>query len=167
MTATTILLGSSQPRAFKERLAALLPEMRCLASQPWDLTAHALRADAIVVDDAVVDETVLRLAPRLRLIQALGPNLDRVDLDACGRFGVYVANVPWGRQISAPGFARLVESGEPARDLAASTLARIVAGNVRRLERGQAPLFWANPPAWLDREQALCGRSIAASERSA
>ena len=39
MTATTILLGSSQPRAFQERLAALLPEMRCLASQPWDLAA--------------------------------------------------------------------------------------------------------------------------------
>jgi D-isomer specific 2-hydroxyacid dehydrogenase-like protein len=167
MNATTILLGSSQPQAFQERLATLLPEMRCLASQPWDLAAQALRADAIVVDDATVDETVLRLAPRLRLVQVLGPDLERIDLDACARYGVYVANVPWGRQVGAPGFARLVESGIPGRDLAASTLARIVAGNVRRLERGQAPLFWANPPTWLDPEQALCGRSVTTREQSA
>jgi hypothetical protein len=167
MTATTLLLGSSQPQAFLERLTALLPELRCLASRPWDLALQASRADAIVLGDAVIDETVLRLALRLRLIQVLGPGLEQVDLDACGRFGVYVANVPWGRQVAVPGFARLVESGEPTSEVSASTLARIVAGNVRRLRRGQAPLFWTNPPAWLDREQALCGRAIAARGQSA
>ena len=59
------------------------------------------------------------------------------------------------------GFARLVEAGEPPSEMAASTLARIVAGNVHRLARGQAPLFWLNPPPWLDAEQAACGRAVA------
>jgi hypothetical protein len=167
MTGTTLLLGCGQPRAFLERLAALLPEIRCLASQPWDLVAQASWADAIVLGDAMIDETVLRLAPRLRLIQVLGPGLERVDLGACRQFGVYVANMPWGHPVAVPGFARLVEGGEPTSEVSASTLARIVAGNVRRLQRGQAPLFWTNPPAWLDREQALCGRVIAAGEQSA
>jgi hypothetical protein len=138
-----------------------------LASQPWHLAAQASRADVLVLGDAMIHETVLRLVPRLRLIQVLGSGLERVDLDACGRFGVYVANMPWGRAAAVPGFARLVVGGEPTSEVPASRLARIVAGNVRRLQRGQAPLFWTNPPAWLDRDQALCGRAIAAREQSA
>jgi hypothetical protein len=109
----------------------------------------------------------LRLAPRPRLVQLLGPRLERVDLPSCGRRGVYVANVPWGSRSGEPGFARLVEGGEPSAELAESTLARIATGNIRRLLRGQAPLFWVNPPAWLDAEQALCGRTVVAEPRSA
>ena len=164
--ATTILVGSGESAVFG-RLMALLPEADCRHCRAWDLPSHAAAAEVLVVDDAFVDEGLLRLAPRLRLVQLLGPGLSRVDLEACGRRGVYIASVPWCICTGEPSFGRLVEPGEPASELAASTLARVVAGNVRRLLRGQAPLFWANPPACVDPDQAFCGRAVVAGQQSA
>src|SRR5437763_8103722 len=106
MTAT-VLIATNEDSTFRRRLAALLPELPVVTCRPWDLAAHSLRAAVLVVDGAVVDDTLLRLAPRLRLVQVLGPRLDEVDLAACGRRGVLVAGVPWGNRAGEPGPARL------------------------------------------------------------
>lgn len=166
MATTTLLIGSAEPSVHRG-LAALLPEVDCRRCRAWDLPAHAGRADILALDGTVVDEGLLRLAPRLRLVQALGPSLARIDLEACGRHGVYVASVPWGVRTGQPGFGRLVELGQPPADQAAAIVAQVVAGNARRLLRGQVPLFWVNPPAWMDPDQALRGQATLAPSRSA
>lgn len=167
MQQTTVLVDTAGPAALPARLQALLPDARVIGCPAWQLLAYAPVVEALVCAEAVVDATLLRLAPGLRMVQTLGPSLEQVDLEACARRGVYVANIPWGQRSGAPDVARLVEAGRPETDLYASTLARIVAGNIRRLRRGQAPVFWANPPAWLDAEQARCGRIVAARPETA
>ena len=82
-----------------------------------------------------------------------------IDLEACGRHGVYVAGVGWGVRTGDTGVGRLVELGEPPAEEAASILAQVTADNVRRLLGGRAPLFWLNPPAWMDPDLALRGRA--------
>lgn len=166
MATTTLLIGSGEP-SIHRCLAVLLPEAECRQCWAWDLPSHAGWAEILAVDGATVDEGLLRLAPRLRLVQVLGPSAARIDLEACGRRGVYVASVPWGIRTGQTGFARLVELGEPPPDEAGAILARVVAGNARRLVHGLAPLFWVNPPAWMDADQALHGRAAVARSMTA
>jgi D-3-phosphoglycerate dehydrogenase / 2-oxoglutarate reductase len=53
-------------------------------------------AHAAVAGVEVYDEDVLAAAPRLKVIARLGVGLDNIDLDACRRRGITVANVPGG-----------------------------------------------------------------------
>lgn len=162
----TVLVEAADS-ALPARLQALLPEARVIHCPAWRLLAYAPLTEALVIETAVVDATLLRLSPRLCMVQTLGPALEHVDLAACAQRGVYVANIPWGQPNGVLDVARLVEAGQPESEVYASTLARIAAGNLRRLRRGQAPLFWANPPAWLDAEQARYGRIVAGRSETA
>jgi D-3-phosphoglycerate dehydrogenase / 2-oxoglutarate reductase len=53
-------------------------------------------AHAVVAGVEIYDEDVLAAAPRLKVIARLGVGLDNIDLDACRRRGITVANVPGG-----------------------------------------------------------------------
>ena len=48
------------------------------------------RTDAIFLESTVIDERVLRAAPRLRIVARYGVGYDNVDVEACTRRGVYV-----------------------------------------------------------------------------
>lgn len=78
-----------------EAADALLPagfDMAAPAAGPE--RAEALRdADYLVgFVDALIDESLFRRAPKLRLVQLLSAGYDRADLDAARRAGVPVAN---------------------------------------------------------------------------
>jgi D-3-phosphoglycerate dehydrogenase len=53
-------------------------------------------AHAAVAGVEIYDEDVLAAAPRLKVIARLGVGLDNIDLEACRRRGITVANVPGG-----------------------------------------------------------------------
>lgn len=50
--------------------------------------------DAVIMTRMVFGETELRKAPRCRIVVRMGVGYDTVDLEACGRRGVAVCNVP-------------------------------------------------------------------------
>lgn len=58
------------------------------------------RCDALVPGKALVTETVLEHAPRLKIVSKLGVGIDRIDIPACTAHGVYVANTPTANYIS-------------------------------------------------------------------
>ena len=49
---------------------------------------------AVIVGDSVIDESSLREAGVLRIVQKAGAGVDTIDLDACSRRGIYVCNMP-------------------------------------------------------------------------
>jgi lactate dehydrogenase-like 2-hydroxyacid dehydrogenase len=51
-------------------------------------------ADAVIITRRDFREAELRAAPRCRIVVRMGVGYDTVDLEACGRRGVVVANVP-------------------------------------------------------------------------
>jgi D-3-phosphoglycerate dehydrogenase len=61
-----------------------------------ELPALVREAHAVVAGVEIYDEDVLAAAPRLKVIARLGVGLDNIDLDACRRRGIAVANVPGG-----------------------------------------------------------------------
>ncbi|MDI3316998.1 MAG: 2-hydroxyacid dehydrogenase [Bacillota bacterium] len=92
-----VVVGARSFGDLFERLPRLLPGTEVLPSEPGRL-AETLRrvggADVIVPGMSPVDEAVLEQAPGVRLVQQWGAGLDTVDIDACSRRGVPVANVP-------------------------------------------------------------------------
>jgi hypothetical protein len=158
-----ILIGSNHHAALRRQLEALLPDTAIETCYGWELHARLARADVLVVDEATLDDALLERAPGLRLVQVLGSRLERIDLEACGQRGVYVARLPGSQSAVRP----LHSSELPLPELTHTIVARVAAGNVRRLARGQVPLFWVNPPSWLDAAQALYGRAVLVESRSA
>jgi D-3-phosphoglycerate dehydrogenase len=56
-------------------------------------------AEATFVFSTPVDEQILAVAPRLRLVQKLGAGYDNIDLEGCARRGIAVARLKGGNAI--------------------------------------------------------------------
>src|SRR5919202_3980972 len=70
-------------------------ELRDVEVRPLaELTAPRPGVEALAVTNETVDEAVLDLLPRLRVVANYGVGYDRVDVDACARRGVAVTNTP-------------------------------------------------------------------------
>ena len=52
------------------------------------------QCDAVIMTRMNFGEAELRAAPRCRIVVRMGVGYDTVDLEACGRRGVVVSNVP-------------------------------------------------------------------------
>lgn len=59
-----------------------------------DVVAHCADADGLLVQYAPITARVLDALPRLRVVSRYGVGVDTVDVEAAGRRGVLVANVP-------------------------------------------------------------------------
>lgn len=86
--------GPAEAHAFAPQLADLTVEF--LAEPLNARTAHAARSAEIVsvFIGSRVDDEVLALLPRLRLVVTRSTGYDHIDLAACARRGVAVTNVP-------------------------------------------------------------------------
>src|ERR1700734_3100731 len=72
-----------------------------VVSNPQEFSAHLGDADVLIVGGGVmVDASVLKKAPRLRLVGRAGVGADNVDLDAATKAGVLVMNTPGGNAVS-------------------------------------------------------------------
>src|ERR1700734_885887 len=72
-----------------------------VVSNPQEFSAHLGDADVLIVGGGVmVDASVLKKAPRLRLVGRAGVGVDNVDLDAATRAGVLVMNTPGGNAVA-------------------------------------------------------------------
>lgn len=61
---------------------------------PQEVIEAAAGVDALLVQYAPITEAVFQALPRLRLVSRYGVGVDVVDIDAAGRHGVWVCNVP-------------------------------------------------------------------------
>ncbi|HEY8478124.1 MAG TPA: 2-hydroxyacid dehydrogenase [Chloroflexota bacterium] len=90
-----ILLAASTFPPILDYLPPLLPEHQVVAApDPAHLPALLPEADVLVPLGVPITEAVLAHASRLRLVQQWGVGLDNVDIAACTRRGIPVANVP-------------------------------------------------------------------------
>jgi len=71
--------------------ATFPPEWKVVLTGPEGLRAEIADADALIPEHHIVDEALLRSAPRLRIVQT-GAGYDNVDLAACARRGIAVSN---------------------------------------------------------------------------
>ena len=60
------------------------------------LLAQVVDADAILVDDATIDDEVLAAALKLKVVNGYGVGVDQIDVAAAARRGVAVCNSPEG-----------------------------------------------------------------------
>jgi D-3-phosphoglycerate dehydrogenase len=58
------------------------------------------RCEALVIGKLRCTEDVLEKAPNLKIVAKFGVGIDRVDVEACTRRGIYVANTPRSNYIS-------------------------------------------------------------------
>lgn len=80
-----------------EAEAWLAARCRVVKSAPGDPAFTRLLAEAeglVVRTYTIVDDAMLRGAPRLRVVGRAGVGLDNIDLDACARRGVRVVHTP-------------------------------------------------------------------------
>jgi D-3-phosphoglycerate dehydrogenase / 2-oxoglutarate reductase len=61
---------------------------------PEELIPHVVDADALIVQWASINRTVIEAMTRCKVISRYGIGVDMVDLQAAGEHGVVVANVP-------------------------------------------------------------------------
>ena len=74
---------------------ALVDTVEQYARTPYDQIAPRIGdAELAVINKCRIDEGVLARCPRLRWVGILATGTDNIDLDACRRHGVSVANVP-------------------------------------------------------------------------
>ena len=74
---------------------ALVDAVEQYARTPYDQIAPRIGdAELAVINKCRIDEGVLARCPRLRWVGILATGTDNIDLDACRRHGVSVANVP-------------------------------------------------------------------------
>lgn len=76
---------------------AFLPEIE----DPGERSKAIAEAEAIVVRVFRVDESLLAVAPALRLVAKHGSGVDNIDIAAASRRGVLVANTPGGANATA------------------------------------------------------------------
>ncbi|OON40024.1 lactate dehydrogenase [Izhakiella australiensis] len=89
-----------------QQFRQMLPDVEFIASAGHAATSLA-GFDVLIPGMADVTETLLKTADRLQLIQQAGAGLERVDLDAAGRLGIAVANVPSASSGNADSVAEL------------------------------------------------------------
>jgi D-3-phosphoglycerate dehydrogenase len=73
-------------------------------TRPTTETLHARLPDydaLITRSSTAVTEALLDHAPRLRFVGRAGVGIDNVDVEACSRRGIVVANAPYGNVVSA------------------------------------------------------------------
>ncbi|MCL6522598.1 MAG: 2-hydroxyacid dehydrogenase [Firmicutes bacterium] len=134
-----VVVGQRRFGDLFERLPRLLPGVEVAASEPGRLAETLARtggADVIIPGMSPVDEAVLAAARGLRLVQQWGAGLDTVDVAACTRRGVPVANVPTAGTGNAESVAEWMLLGALA--------------TARRLEEARAnldggPAGWGGP----------------------
>jgi len=61
---------------------------------PEELIPHVMDADALIVQWATINRTVIEAMTRCKVISRYGIGVDMVDLQAAGEHGIVVANVP-------------------------------------------------------------------------
>ncbi len=95
-TAAVLLLSGLSPEQNAILLSSAPPgfQTRWLSSRaPIEEKLRAVAdADFVLLWGSAVEESVVRAAPRLRLIQILDAGYEHVDLDLCAALGVPVAN---------------------------------------------------------------------------
>lgn len=141
-----VVATSSLPIDLRAQVVRAFPDAR--VDVPPDGAGHVgLPADLGAVDALIcllrdrIDDAVLARAPRLRIVANVAVGVDNVDLDACARRGVAVANTP----------DVLTEATAEFAFLLALAVARRL-GEGERLVRAGAWTGWA-----LDQ---LCGVSL-------
>jgi D-3-phosphoglycerate dehydrogenase len=73
-----------------------------LKASPDDLYARLPGYDALITrSGTAVTAELLDHAPRLRFVGRAGVGVDNVDVEACSRRGIVVANAPYGNVVSA------------------------------------------------------------------
>ena len=99
----TIVYGEPIPDDLRALAADLVPAgFRLLivgGQEREELLRLMPEADFLLVATARVDEALLRVAPRLRLVQHQGVGYDNIDIDACRRAAIPVALTPEGTTI--------------------------------------------------------------------
>ena len=74
---------------------ALVPEVVEYVRTPYEEIAGRIGdAELVILNKCRMDEAILARCPRLRWVGILATGTDNLDLDACRRHGVRVANVP-------------------------------------------------------------------------
>ncbi len=87
-----VLIIGDLPEASRKLIRGVFPaEWAICFASPGEAGAELGDADILIPEHLRVDEALLRLAPRLRLVQT-GAGYDNVDLAACARAGVPVCN---------------------------------------------------------------------------
>src|SRR6204780_5951827 len=72
-----------------------------VVSNPQEFSAHLGDADVLIVGGGVmVDASVLRKAPKLKVVGRAGVGVDNVELNAATAAGVLVMNTPGGNAVS-------------------------------------------------------------------
>jgi phosphoglycerate dehydrogenase-like enzyme len=101
--AFTIVYAEPIPNDLRALAADLVPSgfrLDIVNSRERDELLGLVReADFLLVATARVDETLVRAAPHLRLVQHQGVGYDNIDLDACRRAEIPVALTPEGTTI--------------------------------------------------------------------
>lgn len=73
-----------------------------------EVLAHALNADVVISILETWDENMLKkVAGKVKFIQKYGAGLDNIDLEAAGKYGIPVANVPGGNSAAVAEVALL------------------------------------------------------------
>ena len=74
---------------------ALVPEITCYGrTAPEEIVPRIRDAEVVFLNKCRVDEAVLAQCPKLKWIGIIATGTDNLDLEACRRHGVLVANVP-------------------------------------------------------------------------
>lgn len=77
-------------------------------NDPEKILAHAMEADVVISILERWDETMLKkIAGKVKFIQKYGAGLDNIDLEAAGKLGIPVANVPGGNSAAVAEVAML------------------------------------------------------------
>lgn len=76
-------------------LRALVPDVTEYVRTPYDQIAQRIGdAELVVLNKCRMDEAILSQCPNLRWVGIIATGTDNLDLEACRRHGVSVANVP-------------------------------------------------------------------------
>jgi phosphoglycerate dehydrogenase-like enzyme len=86
-----VIVRKSSAEIEKTIREAFPPEWKVVLTGPEGLRAEIADTDALIPEHNAVDEALLCSAPRLRIVQT-GAGYDNVDLAACARRGIAVAN---------------------------------------------------------------------------
>lgn len=74
---------------------ALVPDTTSYVRTPYDqIAARIGDADLAIINKCRLDEAVLAQCPNLKWVGIIATGTDNIDLDACRRHGIQVANVP-------------------------------------------------------------------------
>ena len=87
-----VVIVRDASRKTKKLMAAQFPEKWDIVTVQADELMSAIHDAAVIIPEgAVIDDEILRQAPKLTLIQT-GAGYDNVDIQACTEQGIYVAN---------------------------------------------------------------------------